>query len=99
MTGCLSSCEKDKFDVIMTDKTEQVWGYKWGYWGLSYLTLYINMRESSYIEEEEYYIYDFDTFIADVGGYMGLLLGSSIISLMDEVESLLIKAKKFDMFS
>ena len=57
------------------------------------------MHESAYIEEEEYFIYDFDTFIADVGGYMGLLLGSSIISLMDEVESLLLRAKKFDMFS
>ena len=99
MTGCLSSCEKDKYDVIMTDKTEQAWDYKWSYWGLSYLTLYINMHESAYIEEEEYFIYDFDTFIADVGGYMGLLLGSSIISLMDEVESLLLRFRKFNLFA
>ena len=56
------------------------------------------MHESAYIEEEEYFIYDFDTFIADVGGYMGLLLGSSIISLMDEVESLLLRFKKFSLF-
>ena len=79
-------------------QTEQAWGYKGSYWGLSYLTLYINMHESAYIEEEEYFIYDFDTFIADVGGYMGLLLGSSIISLMDEVESLLLRFKKFSLF-
>ena len=98
ITGCLSSCEKDKFKVTMTDKTEVAWDYKWSKEGLSYLTLYINMHESSYIEEEEYFIYDFDTFIADVGGYMGLLLGSSIISLLDEIESILLRFRKLSFF-
>ena len=49
------------------------------------LTFYI--QDSSYTEEEQYRIYDFNSFIADVGGYMGLLLGSSFLSLYDEVES------------
>lgn len=32
---------------------------------------------------EEQLLYDIDNFIADVGGYLGLLLGASIVSLFD----------------
>ena len=31
--------------------------------------------------KEEYYIYDKDSFMADCGGYLGLLLGASLLSL------------------
>ena len=33
----------------------------------------------------QYIIYDMDAFIADVGGYLGLLLGQSIYGLYDIV--------------
>ena len=49
------------------------------------------MPESSYNEEEQYIIYDVDSFIADVGGYMGLLLGSSLLSLFMAIENFLRK--------
>ena len=45
--------------------------------------------EKSYREEEQYVIYDTDSFFADVGGYMGLLLGSSLFSLYNEIEALM----------
>ena len=61
----------------------------WSYYGRNYLSMFISMHDSSYHEEEQYLIYDFNSFIADVGGYMGLLLGSSILSLFDEIESFL----------
>lgn len=35
----------------------------------------------------QYWIYDFDAFIADIGGYLGLLLGQSLFG----VHQLLIK--------
>ena len=47
------------------------------------------IMDSSYKEEIQYIIYDVDSFIADVGGYMGLLLGSSLPSLYLAVEALL----------
>ena len=79
MTGCLSSCEKDVFSINvdqMTCNTGSFDGYL--------LDLAINDR--IYEEKKQYIIYDFDSFIADVGGYMGLLLGCSIWSLYKEVE-------------
>jgi hypothetical protein len=35
------------------------------------------------IVQEEYWLYPFESFIADVGGYLGLLLGASILSLVE----------------
>ena len=43
------------------------------------------------MEEEQYVIYDANSFIAEVGGYMGLLLGCSILSLYNEMEAILVK--------
>ena len=33
--------------------------------------------------QEEYELYPIESFIADVGGYLGLLLGASILSLVE----------------
>ena len=35
------------------------------------------------IVQEEYWLYPFESFMADVGGYLGLLLGASILSLVE----------------
>ena len=58
----------------------------------SYLRLEVIITERSYEEREQYVIYDTNSFIADVGGYMGLLLGCSLMSLYNDVEALI---KKF----
>ena len=34
---------------------------------------------------EEYYVYDMSSFIADVGGYLGLLLGHSVFSIVSQL--------------
>ena len=88
MTGCLSTCEKYKFDIKMTDKIEAIYPSS-SYHGHVTLYIIISMHDTSYVKEEHYLIYDFNSFIADVGGYMGLLLGSSILSLYDEIERLI----------
>ncbi len=31
--------------------------------------------------KEQYVLYDFNAFIADIGGYLGLLLGHSLLSI------------------
>ncbi len=36
-----------------------------------------------YREKVFYYVYDFNDLFADVGGYLGLLLGHSILSFYD----------------
>ena len=82
MTGCLSSCEKYQFS-LHGDPVK----CRWDGYGEFYLDLFITDR--SYEEKEQYIIYDTGSFIADVGGYMGLLLGFSLLSIYQEIEALL----------
>ena len=55
------------------------------------LILEVVITERSYEEREQYIIYDTSSFIADVGGYMGLMLGVSIMSIYNNAETLLKK--------
>ena len=89
MTGCLSSCEKDRYSVSAepTIRAEELWS--------SPLTCQVHfefiMQESSYHLEEQYHLYDIPSFLADIGGYMGLLLGSSLLGIYMSMEDLLRK--------
>ena len=42
---------------------------------------------------EQYKIYTLDDFVADVGGYMGLFLGASILSILETFLDLAEKVK------
>ena len=86
MTGCLPSCERN----VYTIHAEPVTCYD--YVNPNYAVINMRISELSYEERVQYIIYEMDSFIADVGGYMGLLLGYSILSLYTEIEALL---KKF----
>ena len=55
------------------------------------MILEVIITERSYEEREQYIIYDTSSFIADVGGYMGLMLGVSIMSIYNNAETLLKK--------
>ena len=50
------------------------------------LHLYMYYVNSRYDEKEQYVIYDLNSFIADVGGFMGLLLGFRIQSMLEMIE-------------
>ena len=41
--------------------------------------------QGQYLAEEDKIIYDYLNLIADVGGYLGLLLGYSILSISDGI--------------
>ena len=43
--------------------------------------VHLIFASARHLVREEYYRYGFDGFIADVGGYLGLLLGHSILSI------------------
>ena len=87
-TGCVSPCERNKYSISAGNhKVESVvseYGDK-----PCDLHLMFRMLNRKYKEEEQYVIYGMDSFIADVGGYMGLLLGSSILSLYMAMEAFL----------
>ncbi len=43
---------------------------------------------NEYIEKTEYFLYGFPSLMADFGGYLGLLLGHSLLSLYDLMSEL-----------
>ena len=45
------------------------------------MTIEWKYMNSDYIVRQEYLTYDINSLIADVGGYLGLLLGYSVLSI------------------
>ena len=82
-TGCLSACLKKKYGILpkaMTTLQEA---------NTCHAKVSLQVDDKTFIEEEQYVVYDLYSFFADIGGYMGLLLGSSLLSLYDEAVGLL----------
>ena len=93
LTGCLASCQRNEYTLSGTDfKTIPI---SRGIWGSRKpkLELAFRIGKTSYKEEEQYVIYDFNSFIGDVGGFLGLLLGYSALSIYDELNRLLRRFK------
>ena len=40
---------------------------------------------------EEYFLYDWTSFLADMGGEMGLFLGASILSILESLVEFFVK--------
>ena len=62
-----------------------------------FMMLSFFIREPGVIRKQQEYLYRFSNFVADVGGYLGLLLGLSIFSFYQFLADLgakLIKANK-----
>ena len=64
--------------IEMADKSKEQDAYTFMDDGT--FTIKFMFEGGSYQFEEEYIDYDFNDFIADVGGYLGLLLGHSVLS-------------------
>ncbi len=76
ITGCKASCHLSELQAV---SQEQTWATEIN--GTSTLRVayyYANPRHDIWTQ---YVTYDYDSFIADVGGYLGLLLGHSMFSL------------------
>ena len=86
ISGCLSSCEKDEYHIEST--------YKSSTKSPQDTRIEFRIMDSSYQELEQYLLYDSDSFIADVGGFMGLLLGFSVLSIYNEIVDLLMRNLK-----
>jgi hypothetical protein len=86
--GCLSSCEKSKYGIkaraMTTNKKYPLNEFK--------IKLYFT--SGRYNEKKQYLIYDSNSLIADIGGYLGLLLGSSLLSMYNDVVGKLISWSK-----
>ena len=86
--GCLPHCEHDEIHVKRIGSP--FFEYKASN---PRFTLELQFEDGSYHTTEEYIIYDTDSFIADIGGYLGLLLGHSILSIYSTLVGMLDKSK------
>ena len=87
MTGCKPSCTRMEYASkhVYTQKR----------YLLKEKTMTVNLEYASnrFMTREQYYTYDYPDLIADFGGFLGLLLGHSILSLYDNVLYLFSKLK------
>ncbi len=80
LTSCLPACDYNEFRVTKPNAMEikkqgrAVQG--------TTLMLRITAPRSQYTLKDQYYVYDGNSLIADIGGYLGLLLGHSIFSIV-----------------
>ncbi len=90
-TGCLAACDRPRFELVsMASSTEKVVGPN----ASSSFNIYLSYSTGRYEVREDYLLYDFGSFVADVGGYLGLLLGHSMYSIFSSVVGLLKDKKK-----
>ena len=75
-TGCLPNCVRDEIS-LEDGETSRSWRETRN----PILTMVFLFKDGTYQMQEEYVIYDMNDFIADVGGYLGLLLGHSVLSI------------------
>ena len=75
-SGCLPKCEISQF-FLDTSVVENIdWKTKW------ISSFFLGPASRSYEEAVEYLSYDIQDLVGDVGGYLGLFLGWSLMSIM-----------------
>ena len=94
LTGCLASCERNEYGKIDGNLDTNTNCYPGPY----DLHLQFKMTSGSYKQEEQYILYDFNSFIGDAGGILGLLLGCSVLSLYNELAYFLERFKPSTFF-
>ena len=75
-TGCLPNCVRDEISLEVGETSRS-----WRETRNPILNMVFLFKDGTYQLQEEYVIYDMNDFIADVGGYLGLLLGHSVLSI------------------
>ena len=80
--GCLPSCQRNEFTANVVNRAERP-SKPAGFFAVSFF--YASGR---YVEKTYYYVYDWVHLLADLGGYMGLLLGFSLLSIYDGIKGL-----------
>ena len=84
-TGCLPRCRRREFTRTLLSTSHEVVGANDAGKArtVEFLLFYPTGR---YTVKNYYYVYDGNTAFADVGGYLGLLLGHSLLSFYDALK-------------
>ncbi len=87
LTGCISPCEKYEY-TLSADHDLRHYPYNNATDTHRFVWLEVYFRNGRYPVKEQYYIYDENSLVADIGGYLGLLLGHSLYSIFCGLENL-----------
>ena len=82
LVDCELPCQRDEYSLGEISRSEEpcpAENFPQGCKGL--MKIYIFIRDGDVEHIEEKWLYDLSNFIADVGGYMGLLLGASVLTV------------------
>ena len=81
-TGCMAKCQRKEWEIrkIFDDKREA---------NDSLIGIFMFYANGRYQVGNQYYTYDLNTYVADFGGYLGLLLGYSILSFFEMAQDIL----------
>ena len=91
LTGCTSACDYIEYKLSkpnpmeIEEQSADVKG--------TTLTLRLITPRSQYTLKDQYIVYDGNSLIADIGGYLGLLLGHSLFSIVCNTSDLVIYMK------
>ena len=75
VTGCFLKCQKSKYEIAVESDKKILWEIEW------ISEIVIQPSSSSREEVIEYLSYDLGDIIGDLGGYLGLFLGWSLLSV------------------
>ena len=90
VTGCLPTCKRNEFNLKVVSQIDRqlIKGQK-------HLGGIFYYPSGAYKEKSYYYTYDISDYIADIGGYMGLLLGCSLLNFYDGFKYMCKKIQKW----
>lgn len=89
VTGCLASCEKKKYQIMRTNPPRTSGAARQS----KKLVIKVTIENGVLEEREQYLIYDTDSFLGDIGGFLGLTLGWSMYSLYIVTPSIVSRMK------
>lgn len=78
ITGCINNCDYYEYSTKLRVKKRQITGS-----GRQMVFIAFSLTKQEFKVETEVYTYDGNSFIADVGGFLGLLLGMGILNIYD----------------
>ncbi len=88
-SGCLPPCRRDEFDMLVRRADNPILMSGVGQNGSA---LGLTLRSTNTNVETDVILYGLDNMVGDIGGFMGMFLGISLVSIYQVLELFVKKA-------